>query len=261
MRFKIFFTTLILIAVSSVTLRAEQPAPGRNAPVIRGHKLDVYYYPAKEPRTGRAVLFAPGDGGWRGFAITLAELISSWGYDVYGLDTKTYLESFTRKSAALKEADVMGDMKEIARWITSGSSQKITLVGWSEGAGITLLGAAGDDKERAFNGLVTFGLGKSNVLGWRWSDDFTYITKKDPDEPKFDSSAYMPKVSPLPLLMIQSARDEYVPADEAKALFNQAKQPKRFALIQADDHRFDGNRDQFYRTLREGLEWINKTQH
>lgn len=71
----------------------------------------------------------------------------------------------------------------------------------------------------------------------------------------------MSKVSPLPLQMIQSTQDDYVSVDSAKRLFAEAREPKRFALIQAQNHRFDGNRDEFLHTLRGGLEWISKTAH
>ncbi len=88
------------------------PAPaqplnaGKNAVTVRGQREDVYFHPAAGGSKG-TILFAPGDGGWRGLAITMAETMAGWGYDVYGLDTKRYLESFTSGSATLAETDVM----------------------------------------------------------------------------------------------------------------------------------------------------------
>ncbi len=234
--------------------------PGKNAVVIRGQRQDVYVYPAARGSSGRGgrVLFAPGDGGWRGFAITIAETVSSWGYSIYGLDTKRYLESFTGKTT-LREADVMGDFLALAQWMTEGTRERVVLMGWSEGAGLCLLAGAGSQKRQIFNGLVTFGLGESNVLGWRWSDNLAYITKKRPKEPTFSSLVFLPKVAPLPLLMIQSSQDEYVPIEEAKKLFAAASEPKRFVLVNSKNHRFGGNQEQFFRELRGGLEWITRT--
>jgi hypothetical protein len=101
-------------------------------------------------------------------------------------------------------------------------------------------------------------MGKTGILGWHWFDDLTFLTKKDPHEPKFITTSYVPQVTPLPLLMIQSTRDDYASTDEAKGLFGAAHEPKRFSLIEAQDHKFSGNKDEFFGVLREGLEWIRK---
>ncbi len=204
------------------------------------------------------ILFAPGDGGWRGFAVDIAGILANAGYSVYGLDTKRYLESLTGRKT-LKEADVIADFAEMARWVQQGSAGRVTLVGWSEGAGLCLLAAGSEVNRKVFDGLVTVGLVESPVLGWRWVDNLTYVTKRHPDEPSFNSSDYMARVSPLPVLMIQSTQDEYVPIDVAERLFIMAKQPKKFSLIGAQNHRFDGNTAEFFRVLVEGIAWIRQT--
>ena len=114
-----------------------------------------------------------------------------------------------------------------------------------------------NDGKKALAGLITFGLADENVIAWHWSDNLeSFLTK--PHEPTFRASDYMSKVTPLPLAMIQSGHDEYVGVDESKRLFAAAGQPKRFDLVQADNHRFDGNHKEFFLTLREGLQWIDK---
>jgi hypothetical protein len=67
---------------------------------------------------------------------------------------------------------------------------------------------------------------------------------------------YMAKIAPLPIWVIQSSGDVDTPLEEAKSLFNSAHEPKRFALVQAQNHRFDGNQPEFFRQLREALQWI-----
>jgi alpha-beta hydrolase superfamily lysophospholipase len=215
----------------------------------------VYFYPAQGVRHG-SVLFVPGDGGWRGFAIDLAQVMARTGYDVYGLDTKRYLESFTGKTALL-ESDVMGDFREIATWIAQGPATRVSLVGWSEGAGLCLLGAASPAAKHLFSGLITLGLPEKNILGWRMADYLTWITRRTPDEPVFHSVDYIGQVTPLPLLMLQSTTDEYVSLDKSRALFASASEPKRFSAVQATNHRFDGNQKELFRLIEEGLRWFN----
>ncbi len=250
----------VILAVLVAPAYAQGPArPGRNEVEIRGKSVDVYYYPGAAGQAAPAgpLLFAPGDGGWRGLAVTMAQTMASWGYAVLGLDTKKYLEDFTA-STTLRESDVMADIHLIAQWFAPREGEKVLLVGWLEGAGLMTLAAASQPHQAKYFGLVTIGLGDSNVLGWRWRDALTYLTKKDPNEPTFSSLAYIAKVSPLRLAMLQSSRDEYVPPEEARKLFEAAKEPKRFVTIEADNHRFEGRQEEFYQRLREALAWITQ---
>jgi hypothetical protein len=226
--------------------------------ILEGKKINIYFYPgAKVPNPpGQAVFFAPGDGGWRGFAITIAESLSSWGCDTYGMDKKDYLELLVNRKTD-KPTDVMHDYHTIGLWIQKGSQEPVTIIGWSEGAGLGILAASSEENRGIYDGLVTLGLGDSNILGWRKADYITYLTHKEPDEPKFLASDYISKVSPLPFFMIVSEADEYVPHDESLKLFAQAQEPKKFILIEkARNHQFDGNTAGFFKELRNGLLWI-----
>jgi fermentation-respiration switch protein FrsA (DUF1100 family) len=240
-------------------LRAQAPAGSKLPVSLRGQPQDVYFYPAPaKPPLGR-LLFAPGDGGWRGLAVTIAETAASWGYDVYGLDTKRYLGSFTTSQATLRETEVMADMRAIAEAVRRGSQDRLIFAGWSEGAGLSVLAGVPEENKKIFRGVVAIGLADSAVLGWRWTDSITYVTKKKPDEPKFATAPYLPKIAPLPFFMIHSSGDEYTNVPQAKKLFDAAREPRRFWLVKAQNHRFDGNRDDFFRALRESLGWISRT--
>jgi hypothetical protein len=219
----------------------------------------VHYYPASGRKTG-VLLFLPGDGGWRGFAIDIANTASSCGYDVIGWDTKSYLASFTPGKPTLTEAQVMADFRTMAGVLTQSKPEKIVVGGWSEGAGLALLGAVAPENRAAFRGLLAIGLPERGFLGWRLSDNITYLTKRDPNEPHFDSMPLLPRVSPLPLAMIHSSGDEYVKPDLARKMFDRAAQPKRFFLVEARNHHYNGNQGDFFRAMREALEWIRTSQ-
>jgi fermentation-respiration switch protein FrsA (DUF1100 family) len=234
--------------------------PGKNQVVLRGRAQDVYYFPAATKPSLGQVLFFPGDGGWRGFAVTVSKTMSEWGYDVYGVDTKHYLCTYTT-DGGLTEAQVASDLAELARSMGARPDRRFTLVGWSEGAGLSLLAAAAENNRASFDGLVTMGLPEKNFLAWRWEDALTYVTKQRPNEPGFSSMDYMGKVSPLPVFMIQSMHDEYVPLDVAERLFLAAHEPRRFRPVSASDHRFSGNQQQFFEVLQEALRWIQQQSH
>jgi type IV secretory pathway VirJ component len=111
MKFRFLCHSVLLVLLLSVNTLAQAQKRGENSVAIREKEQRTYYYPAVGSRLNRKVLFVPGDGGWRGFAIVVAERMASWGYDVYGLDTSNYLESFTHKDDHLREADVMSDFR------------------------------------------------------------------------------------------------------------------------------------------------------
>lgn len=255
-RRSIAFTLLCFLAAETACFGGG-PKPVQYTWIIRGQKQDIYFIAGSPSTTSPRprILYAPGDGGWRGFAITIAETMASWGYDVYALDTKRYLESFSGNTN-LTVGEVMKDFKLIAEMIVKDKNERLTLVGWSEGAGLCLLGSAAPENKKIFSGLVTIGLPPVNILGWRLADYLSYVTKKIPNEPRFQSADYLPQVTPLPLWMIQSNHDDWVPVPTSRDLFSVAKEPKRFVLIEANDHRFSGNTTELFVALRKGIEWI-----
>ncbi len=258
--------TFHLVLVAFVTLASftlwPPPAAGQGAKVpvsVRGQSQDVYAYPRTGSQSKGTILFAPGDGGWRGFAVTMAETMASWGYNVYGLDTKRYLESFASTKTPPQDSQVMADMRTVFEAIRKTPSERPVLVGWSEGAGLGALAASSDENKKVFRGVVLIGLPSQAVLRWRWVDDVTYVTKKMPDEPSVATAPYLTKVTPLPLLMIHSSGDEYTNVPLARSMFDAAREPKRFSLVEAQNHRFEGNEGDFFRALQDGLDWVNRT--
>ncbi len=249
---------ILLLSLLSVASPAQAASfkPGKNTVIIRGQRQKLFFYPGAGPGPHHKILFAPGDGGHRGFAITIAEKLAASGFDVYAIDTKHYLSSFTGKTH-LTTADVMADFHQLATSISDQPAEKITLAGWSTGAGLAVLAAA-DAEKNGYDGLLAISLANENILGWRCLDNLTYLTGKMPKEPTFQSSDYLPRVAPLPIFVIQSSGDQFIPNKEAEALFVQTKRPKHFSLIHANNHSFAGNRNGFFIALQEGLDWIGR---
>jgi dienelactone hydrolase len=129
----------------------QTPPSNENIVTVRGEREHLYHYPPTGPSLNQKVLFIPGVGGWFGWAVTVAERMASWGYDVEGLDTKVYLDGFSRRTA-LTATDIMSDLHELVEWMTNRSSERITLVGWSEGAGLSVLGATADGNKKVLAG-------------------------------------------------------------------------------------------------------------
>lgn len=239
---------------------AQTPQSGKNTLIIRGKQIDIYFYPAAKVAGNPKgkILYTPGNAGMKRMAVTMAKTMASWGYEVYGLDVKKYLESFTGDNLKLKATDVMADYRSLVKWMTSGKTDPVTLVGWSQGAGMNLLAGAPAENKKNFSGMICIGLTPESLLGWKFSDEFADVLKKIPDEPKFRAEDYLPEITPLPFYMIQSSHDEWVSLEQAKRLFARAPEPKKFILIEATDHHFKNNVEAFYQALSQGLQWINQ---
>lgn len=246
---------LLIVIAACLFARADNPVQGRNKISIRGQQQDIYFLPANGAGPHRPVLFVPGDGGWRGFAVEMAQQLQSAGYNVFGLDTRHYLQSFTGRNI-LSPAQIASDFRQLADWIRQGGSERVLLAGWSEGAGLGLAAAADSTNKNIFDGLVAIGITEQNILAWRYSDLWAEVAKKVPNEPTFASSEYISKVAPLPLFVIASTKDEYISPEATRTLFDLAKEPKRFEMIDAKDHKYGGNTEAFFRTFKEALAWI-----
>ena len=228
-------------------------AQTENNVVIRGRNqtLNLYGSPGSVP----AVL-SSGDLGWAGLVVHVAEFLSSQGYYVVGLNTKSYLASFTSKNSALDPRDVPGDYKTLIALTRQSSSTKPILVGISEGAGLSVLAATDPEVKASIQGILALGLPDQNELGWKWQDFTIWITKKAPNEPSFMVEDIIGKVGPLPLAEIHSTHDEFLPLEKAKAMFSKAEEPKKMWVIESANHRFSENRPELDRRILEAMEWI-----
>jgi alpha-beta hydrolase superfamily lysophospholipase len=224
---------------------------------LRGKPQTVRLY---GDRKGEPIIVSSGDGGWVHLAPHVADVLSSHGYFIVGLDVRAYLSSFTSGSTTLRPEDEPGDFDALARYAAGTRAVRPILVGVSEGAGLSVL-AATDPKTKALvGGVIALGLPDINELGWHWRDAIIYITKGVPREPVFSTKGMIDRVAPTPLALIQSTHDEFTPLALTQELFAKAKDPKRLWTIDAVDHRFSNSLDEFDRRLLEAIAWIKSAR-
>ena len=234
--------------------------------VLRGHPQVVHVYGQRG--SGDPVIVSSGDGGWIHLGPQVAETLAARGFFVIGFNVKAYLSSFTTGGGVVREADVPGDYRALVDYAArgspaaTGSPKKPILIGVSEGAGLSVLAATDPVTQRRVAGVIALGLPDLNELGWRWKDSLIYVTHGVPNEPTFSAAAIVGSLAPLPFAAIHSTRDEFVPESEIRRVMARANEPKRLRMVNASDHRFSGNVEEFDRTLLESIEWVrlNQTQ-
>ena len=138
-------------------------------------------------------------------------------------------------------------------------TQPVIVSGVSEGAALAVLAASAPANHAWVAGVITMGLPASAEIAWRWSDFTSWITKKDAPEPSFAPRDYIGAISPLPLAMIQSRKDEYVTEADYRDLEAAARAPKKLTLIDAGNHRFTDRIPELRREYMAALAWIAAT--
>jgi dienelactone hydrolase len=219
------------------------------------------YVPDHRSPERPVVIVISGDGGWRGLIHDVAQRLAAQGHWVIGVDAKSYLESLS-KPTALEPAQVTKDFSQIAR-LAQGQAgiKKMVLVGWSEGAGLAVLAGLEPSLRADMGGVVAIGLPELSELAWRWSDATIYLTHKVPNEPTFNTKDYVGRLAPVPLVIIQSTHDEFVPLETARAIFAHAQEPKQLILIEAGGHHFDGQLPAFWQAIDRAFEWFESLAH
>jgi alpha-beta hydrolase superfamily lysophospholipase len=223
--------------------------------VIRGQPQTLRLY---GPRNGDPVIVSSGDGGWIHLAPHVAEVLSRSGFFVVGFDTRAYLASFTSGRTTVGSQQEPVDYRALIEFASSPSGKRPTLIGVSEGAGLSVLAATDPGTKTVIAGVIGLGLPDLNELGWRWRDSMIYLTHGVPNEPTFSAAAIVKNVAPLPLGAIHSTEDEFVPLSEVQRIIKGAGEPKRLWMVKASDHRFSDNQPEFDRCLMEAMAWVKQ---
>lgn len=245
--------TVTLGLLGGLLLATSARAQATDTVTMRGRPQVVHL---SGPRNGQPVIVSSGDGGWIHLGPHVADVLAAKGFFVIGFDAKAYLESFTSGKTTLKPSDEPGDYRVLAAYAARVTGRKPTLIGVSEGAGLSILAATDPETRQAIAGVVGLGIPDLNELGWRWRDSLIYITHGVPNEPTFSTAAIISRVAPAPLAAIHSTHDEFVPVADVQRILSAASDPKQLWIVDAADHRFSNNLAEFDRRLIEAIAWV-----
>jgi alpha-beta hydrolase superfamily lysophospholipase len=254
MSIRLAFAVTLLFCVATA---ASSPAQTAHQLPIRGHLQRLQLY---GPANGTPVIVSSGDGGWMHLGPHVAELLAGRGFFVVGFDVKAYLTGFTADTKTLRSTDEPADYRALAAFASATTGQKPILIGVSEGAGLSVLAASDPETKSVLGGVIGLGLPDRNELAWRWTDSLIYLTHRTANEPAFSAAALVGAIAPLPLALLQSTHDEFVPIAETQRILAHAAEPKRLWIIEATNHRFSSNLAEFDARLMEAIAWVQRNQ-
>jgi hypothetical protein len=207
---------------------------------------------------GRPLLiYMTGDAGWVRKDLAVYREIVSWGYPVAGISAPEYLKHLHGKEATTPER-VADDCLRIIAFAQARMHLEpgapVVLVGVSRGAGLMVVAAGQPVVSGRLGGVVAVALTKEEE-SVRWLGHLPAIRR--PAIPVIvELYEYLPLLGALPVAVVQSTRDSYLPADAAARLFGPDTESRRFRAIEARNHTFGGARREMYDELKASLEWI-----
>jgi pimeloyl-ACP methyl ester carboxylesterase len=211
------------------------------------------------PPSRALVVLLTGDGGWRGADRAIFDALASSGYPLAGLRAPGYLEhlSYEPTSAHRVAADVESLVRETRDALGLRASHPVVLVGFSRGAGLVIAAVGHDERERDpdVDGVVAVGL----------TEEEEYVTHHRhharPEErqrpaPMLQPYQHIAEMGALPVAVIQSTGDGYLPADAARRLFGPDGPWRRFVAIVSRNHTFSDARDELTRQVTDAVAWV-----
>lgn len=205
------------------------------------------------------VLYATGDGGWRGKDKEAFEQMVGWGYPLAGFSAPSYLRHLVRHTHATTPRDVAHDYMRLievskARLGIPADTPTI-LVGVSRGSGLAVAAAGEPELQKSLAGVVAVALTRE--------EEYVHRLKRpkaqphaDPELVMLDNYDYLPRLHNLPLAIIQSTNDDYLPAEEARRLLGPDSALRQLHPIPSRNHSFAGARPALYRQMEMSLAWV-----
>jgi fermentation-respiration switch protein FrsA (DUF1100 family) len=217
--------------------------------------LTVHVTSNPSRQTEDLLIYVTGDGGWRGKDRDVYSHLQAWGYSVAGFSAPDYLKSLPGEAGTTTPTRLAADFTQIIRTARQSlglsESVPVVLVGVSRGADLAVVAAGQASMQAALEGVVAIGLTREEE----------YVHRRRRAAEAVELYDYLPRLGDIPLSVIQSTGDNYVPAGEARELFGADTPVRRFHAIVARNHSFSNARPALYESLRASLTWLERLAH
>jgi Bacterial virulence protein (VirJ) len=203
------------------------------------------------------VLFATGDGGWRGLDQSIFEAFIRLGCPTAGFSAKDYLAHLDKLPTATPEhlgKDYAKLIAEARDAMEVGDTTPVVLSGFSRGAALSVIAAGDPGLQRSLGGVLVMGLDdveehvRRPVRAGATSIDMELMRPY----------AYLNALGALRLSLVQSTHDRFLDAEQARKLFGPDDGQRRLRAIDAQSHTFGGSREQFLEEIGRSLDWLER---
>ena len=231
---------------------------------LHGRPFDLHFaVPVHSVAPDILVLYASGDGGWFGAAVDMFAQFGRDGYYAAGFSSRAFLNLERSTGELINRGQIADEYRQIIAQARTAlglaTSTRTVLTGWSRGAAFAVLVGADRNLQPELAGVIAIGLPDEEELQVRSDSDDTRIegeVAKTTHRMRYDTYRLIPTLEAMPCAVIQSTRDDYLPAGEARRLFGPDTAVRRLYAVDARNHRFSGGNAQFGVALGDALQWV-----
>jgi fermentation-respiration switch protein FrsA (DUF1100 family) len=140
------------------------------------------------------------------------------------------------------------------------TTTRTILVGVSRGAGLAVVAAGRPELNVELAGVMAVALTKEEeyVRHYRVKRGRSPSDMPTRELVEFQTYEYLDRLQSLPLVVIQSTGDAYLPADAARDLFGADTALRRFFAIRSRDHSFTDAREELFERMASSLAWMSR---
>ncbi len=183
------------------------------------------------------IVYATGDGGWWGGDKDVFDALVAMGYPVAGFSARDYVNHLGEGVTAISPAQMATDFAALIRVSKAAlnlpASTSVVLVGFSRGAGLAVAVASQDPIKARLRGVIAIALTRE--------EEYAAVPDDNGGPPAMLLTyPSLPLIGDIPVAVIQSTHDDYVPAAEARALFGPDTSSRLLRPIDSKDHAFEG---------------------
>jgi fermentation-respiration switch protein FrsA (DUF1100 family) len=255
-----FWLVTVLVSLSAACAHR---LPGAGATLrsdeslqLHGRDLTLHFSrpdgPLPASRLPVLLVYATGDAGWWGKDRDIFSHIRGWGYPAVGFSARQYVHHLGSESVT--PAQVAADFEAVIRSAEAAlalpPSTRAVLVGKSRGAGLAVAAAGRASLRPQLAGVLAIGLTREEEYVHR------RFRRRSNHPVMLQTYGYLPRIGNVPVAVIQSTGDDYVPAAEARRLFGPDTAVRELVPIDSRDHNFGGALDRLYLEIERSLHWL-----
>ncbi len=264
-----------LTAASGCALTGRRPVTAAERPIadrliaINDHPLRLHFSRGTRGMQHPLLVYATGDGGWHRKDVAAFRKLASFAHPTVGFDAHAYvthLGAMDATTPARLAADYERIIRAAKETLELPADYPVVLVGVSRGAGLSVVAAGQRGLRPSISGVLAIALTKEEeyvkMRPLRPLRRRGAQRGRPPAVPEMvEVYDYLPRLAGMPIAVVQSTGDNYLPAAAARTLFGPDNPHRWFQSIQARNHSFGGARTQMYDAMNRSLQWIDGLLH